>query len=334
MKIAILGGGWYGAHLSSVLVHEHDVELHEIREDFFMGASGSNPARLHLGFHYPRSALTRAHCLAHNSSFMAVYGPLTEPVFTNIYAVAAEDSNVDYGTYLAAMRQSGVPLLEIDRPDDWGLRNVEGAVLTGERHIVIDRARAHFRTILGHCAVLQSTLTIDDLLADFDLIIDCTFSALTAADIDRYEPCITGILKGDPSIALTIMDGPFPSIYPWDQRFGLSSITSALHTPLSKQCHDYEIAQVILSSYDERARLDVVDAMVRQIAQYWPAVFGRYEIAGAKVGIRAMPKSKSDARLCTVKRDGDKVLRVRAGKIDAIFHAEALVAEAIREMDV
>jgi hypothetical protein len=42
-----------------------------------------------------------------------------------------------------------------------------------------------------------------------------------------------------------------------------------------------------------------------------------------------MPRSAADARLVDVVRVGERALRVRAGKIDAIFHAERLVREMI-----
>jgi glycerol-3-phosphate dehydrogenase len=65
VKIRVLGGGWYGCHIALALIGDgHEVEIHETRERIFEGASGSIPARLHLGFHYPRSRMTRAACQA------------------------------------------------------------------------------------------------------------------------------------------------------------------------------------------------------------------------------------------------------------------------------
>jgi hypothetical protein len=43
-----------------------------------------------------------------------------------------------------------------------------------------------------------------------------------------------------------------------------------------------------------------------------------------------MPRSGSDARLVDVVRVGERALRIRAGKIDAILHAEQLVREAMQ----
>jgi hypothetical protein len=329
MKIRVIGGGWYGCHLAAALLAEgHDVDIHEIEHQLFSGASGGNPARLHLGFHYPRSAETRQACRQHLSRFMEVYGHITRGVPVNIYAVAREASQVDFGTYQQIFRGE-LEFVTVENLAEFGLQHIEGAVLTGERHIVIDEAREHFdRLLAGRVCFNQPAGDLQD--PHWDLTIDCTFSALDSERIDRYEPCLTVLLAGTADRALTVMDGPFPSIYPWDERRNLSSLTSAKLTPISKECRTYEQAKAILnqqSAVDLGAR---ARAMVQQMAEFWPSSKDRYAIADFKTSIRAMPRSAADTRLSTVSRVGDRAIRVRAGKIDAVFHAEKLVMEHIR----
>jgi hypothetical protein len=176
VKIRVLGGGWYGCHIARALLDDgHEVELHEIAATLFAGASGGNPARLHLGFHYPRSRLTRAMCQEHQAAFLARYGGLTAGVPVNVYAVAAEESLVDFGTYCQVLRGE-VEFITIARPAEFGLENVEGAVLTGERHIVIARARGFFTEALaGHVEFGRPPGKVDD--PAWDWTIDCTFCA-------------------------------------------------------------------------------------------------------------------------------------------------------------
>ena len=60
MKIAIIGAGWFGCHIGHELLKEgHKVTIFEREKELFNGASGNNQNRLHLGYHYPRSNLTR-----------------------------------------------------------------------------------------------------------------------------------------------------------------------------------------------------------------------------------------------------------------------------------
>ena len=328
-----MGGGWYGCHISSALRADgHDVELHEIAGRIFAGASGACPARLHQGMHYPRSRLTRAACQEHATEFMRVYGHLTRPVHTNIYAVADRDSLVDFGTYCQVLKNE-VEFVTIHDPAEFGLQNVEGAILTGERYISIPATAEHFRSLLGDAIKFNMAPGEVDS-KEWDWTIDCTFCANDAENIDRYEPCITGLVKGlDERTAVTIMDGPFPSIYPWGgdvDYWGLHSVTSASLTPLSKSCKTWAEAKEVLDGTSEDEREDRANEMLKQMAHFWPAARGPFvRVLEALTAIRAMPRSGADARLVDVVRVGERALRIRAGKIDAILHAERIIKELI-----
>lgn len=328
MKIRVLGGGWYGCHIASRLLQRHyRVELHERADRLFAGASGVNPARLHLGFHYPRSFATRAACRNHNVEFMAEYGHLTRSIGTNIYAVAKDDSLVDFGNYVQTLRADGTEFVVMQRPADFGLQNIEGAVLTGERHIRIDKAREHFTAALGDAVKLGVE---PDLFParSFDWTIDCTFCAIDPAGVDRYEPCVVGFVEAPGAPSVTIMDGPFPSLYTFDEAQGLHSLTSASLTPLSKTCRSYEEARGVLMACGDRERLARAAEMRDQIARYWPGSRW-FKLKSAAGAIRAMPKSGADSRLVEVRQPEERLLRIRAGKIDAIFQAEREVLSAI-----
>lgn len=327
MKIRILGGGWYGCSLALGLIKSgHEVELHEISDSLFSGASGGNPARLHLGFHYPRSGLTQAACQEHYAEFMKQYGHLTSGVPVNLYAIAKYDSLVDYRSYCETLRGK-VEFVQVD-PDEHGLQNVEGALLTGERHIIIRKARLWFgHELSGHVKLKTPPGAADD--KSFDWTIDCTFCANDSENIDRFEPCVTVILKGETGKAVTIMDGPFGSVYPWDEEEGLCSLTSARHTPISKTCRTWVEAKALL---DQQTKVDLVlrgEKMLAQMGYYWPEAHEAFTPVDYKLTVRAMPKSAADSRLVDVIKIGEKALRVRAGKIDAVFHAERMIKETI-----
>lgn len=329
MKIRVLGSGWYGCHLSlSMLERGHDVEVHESAPHVFAGASGANPARCHIGPHYPRSQITRAFCRDHAARFMKVYGHLTRAVPVNIYAIADKDSLVDFGTYVQILRNE-IDLIPVYDPREFGLRNVEGAIMTGERHVVIRKAREHFTLALGKALKLNTPANASDP-KDWDLTIDATFCALEPVDVDRYEPCLTAILGGPTDKAVTIMDGPFGGIYPWDEHRGLNSLTSAKYTPLAR-CATWDQANDVLNGLTEVAIAGRIEEMRAQMEYYWPESRNLYSVVGHRVGIRAMPKSAADARIVDVVRVDDRTIRVRAGKIDAVFQAEALVLEMIEQ---
>jgi hypothetical protein len=330
MRIRILGGGWYGCTIALHLLEAgHDVTLDETSDRLFSGASGGNPARLHLGFHYPRSGATMRACLEHQDEFLKRFGFLTRAIPVNLYAIADRDSLVDFEQYRRAF-EGRVQFVDVEA-SAYGLRNVEGALLTGERHIVIDNARAFFTDTLGGLVTYDAGFVkVDD--PRFDLTVDCTFCANDDANIERFEPCVTALLKGPTDRATTIMDGPFGSIYPWNEDFGLSSLTSASLTPLTKTCRSHAEARAMLDALNFRDLNIRADKMLDQMAHFWPDCRDLYKVADFKLTIRAMPRSAADTRLVDVVRVGKKALRVRAGKIDAIFHAARIVEGYIKTM--
>lgn len=324
MKVVILGAGFYGLHIGWALrLAGFDVEVHEITDQIMGGASGKIPARLHQGFHYPRSRMTRAACLEHHDDFMAVYGQFTRGVPVNLYAIAKDISWVDFDQYVRTLRGE-VEFISVHDIAEFGLENVEGALLTGERHIVTDLAREFFQARLGDVIRLNSQPEIDPDVWH----IDCTFAANSASNVSRYEPCLVPLLKGRSDFALTIMDCPEGvSVYPWDEARSLCSLSSAKWTPFAKDIKTYAHAKAMLDSLtvgevEERGR-----HMIESMAHFYPAIRD-YEVVDHMLSIRAMPLSGADTRLVDVRREG-KMIRVRAGKIDAILAAERMVKEII-----
>lgn len=326
MKIRVLGGGFYGCHIARALKGSgHEVELHEIASRIFAGASGGIPARLHQGFHYPRSRMTRAACLEHNQEFMQEYGFLTRNVPVNIYAIAQDRSMVDYQQYVDTLRGE-VEFIEIYDPTEYGLINVEGAVLTGERHIVTDYAAEYFQRELKE--VIKTNTPPKKVDSDeWDWTIDCTFCANDSAGVDRYEPCLVPLLDGPTDRAITIMDGPFHSIYPWHEAENLVSLSSAYYTPFSKDCKTWEEANEVLQSLNPIAIGNRCAEMIKAMAEFYPPILDMYDLETFKLSIRAMPLSGADTRLVDVVQVGKRTLRVRAGKIDAIIAAEKIIKQ-------
>jgi len=333
MKIKIVGAGWFGCHLAASLKDFplYEVHLYDKSNTIFSGASGNIPARLHLGApHYPRSMITQQACDNHREDFMKHYGHTTRGVECNIYAIAKDNSLIDFGTYSLVLKNQ-IEMLTIHEPSEYGLQNVEGAVMIGERHIVVQKAKEHFEKELSNNIHLHLG-SDEDPWEDkgYDLVIDCTFCASDNLRVDRFEPCIVPQLKGPTWKAVTIMDGPFPSLYPWNEEKNLSSLSSAKWSPLSKECKTYEEAKNLLETYNEEDLKERAHNMIDSMAHFYPKV-KEYELIDVMTSIRAMPLSAADTRLVDVVRLSDKLIRIRSGKIDAVIEAERTVKEMINE---
>jgi len=330
MNIRILGAGLYGCHLASSFINEgHNCVIHEIADRIFAGATGNIPARLHCGQHYVRSKLTRDACQEHYREFMGKYGDFTHGVACNIYAVAEHDSLVDFGTYRQILRDE-IEFITVERPAELGLRNVEGAILTGERHVLADKLAAHFAEVLkDHIEFGRAPGVVDD--PTWDLTIDCTSCANDGLNVDRYEACLTLLLEGPVDRAVTIMDGALPSLYVWDEERGLSSLTSAKWTPMGRYSTWAE-ARALFDSVGAKVLIgNQTSGMLDQMASFYPRIRDEYRVVDHRLAIRAMPRSAADARLVDVVPVGERAIRIRAGKLDAIFHAERVIRGMIRD---
>lgn len=327
MKIKVVGAGWFGCHIAlSLIAKGHNVELHEITNEVFAGASGKIPARLHLGaFHYPRSAATQQACLEHQAAFHEHYGFLTRGVPVNIYAIANNESYIDFGTYKKVL-QGQLEFLTVFDPAEFGLKNVEGAVMTNERHVVINKAKQYFEKQLKDVIKFNAA---DQFSTDnFDYVIDCTFCSNDEIMIDRFEPCLVLLLEGPADKAITIMDGPFPSLYPWDEDHNLLSLSSAKFGPITKQCKTWKQARSVLDNFSASDAVILGNKMVDSMAYFYPQIY-QYKVVDHMTSIRAMPLSAADTRLVHVVKLSDKLIRIRAGKIDAVFDAERAIEEMI-----
>ncbi len=124
------------------------------------------------------------------------------------------------------------------------------------------------------------------------------------------------------------MDGPFPSLYPWDEKRGICSLTSAKWTPIAKFKTGDEAR--IGYRYTPLHHIEYQrNNMICQMSFFYPDILTDYKFLDDRLAIRAMPRSAADARLVDVVRINDKTIRIRAGKIDAIFHAYRCIQEMI-----
>lgn len=98
MKDAIvIGGGFYGAMTALYLMRVRGfakVTLIEREEGLLKRASYHNQARVHNGYHYPRSFVTAFRSRVNLPRFLRDYPDVVVRDFTKLYAIARNNSKV------------------------------------------------------------------------------------------------------------------------------------------------------------------------------------------------------------------------------------------------
>jgi glycine/D-amino acid oxidase-like deaminating enzyme len=107
----IIGGGFFGCSLARALSQfMRRVVVVEKEAEPMSRASYANQARVHNGYHYPRSLLTALRSRVNFDRFVQDYGECVVSDFEKYYAIAATFSHVTAGQFLTFCERIGAPI--------------------------------------------------------------------------------------------------------------------------------------------------------------------------------------------------------------------------------
>jgi glycine/D-amino acid oxidase-like deaminating enzyme len=107
----VVGGGFFGCSLALMLAQRGARVLVLEREpDLLRRASTNNQARVHQGYHYPRSILTGLRSRVNYPRFVAEFKDCIDGSWNHLYAVASRQSNVTARQFETFCRRIEAPL--------------------------------------------------------------------------------------------------------------------------------------------------------------------------------------------------------------------------------
>lgn len=254
MKIAIVGGGFYGCYLAKNLSKNNEIHLFEKNSKLITESGKNNQYRLHLGFHYPRSTKTIQQTKEGYTRFKKefknfIYFP------KNNYYLIHKKSLVSFDKYCKIFQKKKIVFKKVNLKNIPYLKSIHdysGAIQTNEGVIMIDKLIKSLRKEVKSNARVKVNTKIDKIdsangklyfknnnFKNFDYIINTTYLnpnlGLTKKKfLKKYEA--TAMLLPNikiPNIpAITIMDGGFISMYPRNNN--TFSISSVKYTPVIK----------------------------------------------------------------------------------------------------
>jgi len=335
-KIIIIGGGWYGCHIASILKDKYDITIIEKNNDIFNGSSYFNQNRLHLGYHYCRNFPTRHLCLQNYNIFLKHYPTLIDDIDNNYYMISKQ-SIIDFHTIVSIYKHEN---FDFELVNNTLFKNIDGQLIKVKEQVInSQRAYKYFKEHLknikikyneqfSHYTKNNEIITIFTNMSsyDCDILLDCTYNQ-SGLDIDAYMYELTCSLvykknKNTPFDAITIMDGKFSSLYPREKHKFTYTLTDVEFTPIISSPHYKDILEYKITK--EKIE-EIKHNMETKIKEYYPEFNTTFEYLEYFLSNKTKLISSSDSRDITIKEVEKNVITVNCGKIYGIFEWEQYI---------
>lgn len=266
----IIGAGLYGLYSALYCARKGQrVTVLEMDDEPFSRATYINQARVHMGYHYPRSLATAMKSAGYFKRFVEDYSFCILFDFQQIYATSQHFSWTDAKEFRKFCQDAGIPCepLSVDRYFKEG--SCDGAFLTKEytydAHILRDYFLEELKKYPGVEILLgrevsrivgnSDTFEVYALCGgreerfEAPFVLNATYASVNqvlgrmemgegGAGLPelfgiKYELCeiiLCRVNEALKDIGLTVMDGPFFSIMPFGKT-GYHSLTSVTFTP-------------------------------------------------------------------------------------------------------
>nr|WP_217345495.1 FAD-dependent oxidoreductase [Noviherbaspirillum sp. L7-7A]MBV0879780.1 FAD-binding oxidoreductase [Noviherbaspirillum sp. L7-7A] len=302
----VIGGGFYGAAIAIYLARQRGLRrvlLVERESAILTRASYNNQARVHNGYHYPRSFTTAYRSRINLPRFVQQWPAAVKQDFSKLYAIARRNSKVTGKQFERFCRDIGASL----RPAPPTLKNMFAPALIEEVFLVEEYAfdstklaewakrelqesgvRQRLDTRVTTIAVgPDNTLTVsmqprasNPVQISCQYLFNCTYSGLnqfggsfpgshTKLKHEITEMALMQMPTALKDVGITVMDGPFFSMMPFPAR-GLHTLSHVRYTP-----HLHWMDEHGADPYQKLARYERqtrADRMVRDVSRYLPAI--------------------------------------------------------------
>lgn len=300
----ILGGGFYGLYLAEFLAaHLGRVMLCEREAQLMRRASYANQARVHNGYHYPRSVLTALRSRVNFPRFVSEFHPAIDDTFEKVYAVARRSSKVTAEQFFNSMKRIGAPIQPAPKRITalFDSSYIEAVFLVQECafnatllcDLMAERARrAGVDVRVGTTIRAVRTAEKEAIHAEIEgpngrtsvvasHLFCCGYSQLNALGAasgllriplkhELTEMALVEVPDQLRELGVTVMDGPFFSVMPFPPRqmHTLSHVRYTPHAQWYDGDGDYQPAYDV---FDQAAKRTSFAHMVRDAARYVPS---------------------------------------------------------------
>ncbi len=366
----IVGGGVYGCYLALKLLEidpEAKVLLIEKESDLLQRASYNNQARIHNGYHYPRSLLTGLRSRLNFPRFIAEFPDCVVNNFEKLYAISTDRSKVTANQFCLFCQRIGAEIKPasshfqklFNRDFIEAVFQVKEYAFDAEKlkNILVDRLSKTSVSILMNTEAIKVIppsdslgkgnlrLLVKDLLSgeiqefESQYIYNCTYANLNTLPLHsglellylRHEATELSLVTMPDvleNMGLTVMCGPFFSVMPFPAK-NLFSFSHVSYTP-HYQWSEIPSAKKFQQHHPQFPLKSNFERMVRDASRYLPLLSDCSYIDSIWEVKTILPQSDGDdSRPILFKTDSNvpRFISVLGGKIDNIFELDEALLE-------
>lgn len=355
-ELIVIGGGIYGSLAAAFAARRgRRVVLLERAPRLLDAASAINQARVHNGYHYPRSFVTAARSNANFRRFIADFGDAIDRHHA-LYAIARQDSLVSPRQFERFCQLVGIPLSPVDDiaafvdpvsvAGLWTAEEVafDADVLRSQILELVQDAGVDLRLGTAAAGVDPGNggarvITDDGAELVAPLVLNCTYAGLERLGgpagarlgpellYELSEIVLVRPPAGFERVGLTVMDGPFFSCIPFPPR-GCHSLTHVRYSPHVAAPADRFPWEALEDPPRTR------DLQMRRSARRFAPWIDDAEYIGSLFAIKAIPpnRDRDDARpiILHASEGNGTVVSVLGSKLDNVYDLLEWLATALR----
>ena len=262
-KAAVIGAGIFGLYCAiELLKNDFQVDIYEQAKYVGQCASKANQARLHLGYHYPRSRETALQCIRGFHEFQKRFPKSINNRFRQYYAIASKNSKTTPDEYLDFCNNLNLPY-EVVKPDEEIINEklidlcIEVPEVAFEYSEIINQLVREIRG-LGGLILLDHKVISGDIksrvktieyrsrnrnekgLRKYDVVVNASYANINGLNhafgirkeplvFEMCEMALVSVPQKYNSVGVTIMDGDFCATMP----FGFSGYQAIIDVRLT-----------------------------------------------------------------------------------------------------
>ena len=358
----IVGGGFFGCCLALFLrsVSERVVVL-EAGDRLMQRASLINQARIHTGFHYPRSVLTAFRSMLLSQQFAQDFPEAVQRDFRMLYAISARRSKVEAQRFYRFFREMGAPIHEASQTDAalFDTRMIEAVFECVEwafdsqilAEVLEERLKAaslevRYGTRAQQLQQLNERVVVQ--LSDGTEITAKQVFNVTYAEVNtllrrsnlpevdlKFE--LAELVMIDPPevldhVGITVMDGAYFSTMPYPPQ-GCYSLSHVRYTPQTRW-HSNEHPVSPYEVLERTQRPSYAHQMIADSKRYLPCM-EQSVVRGSVFEVKAIPTASkiNDSRPILYHKGpcANRVTTVLGGKIDNVYDLFTAVKQDLPE---